>query len=113
MICQIAVSVPSCFQPIFRGKIVFMRSYELVLVLRPTTIGAKQKKLVDTIKGWLKDFKIKGEEKGEKTLTFKIKRETRGLYFDMMLEGEVVPPDFEKKLFELDEVLTHLMLRIK
>ena len=91
-----------------------MRSYELVLVLRPSTTGVKQKKLIDTVKGWLKDFKVgTAEEKGEKTLAYKINRETKGLYFDMILEGEVIPMDFEKKLFELDEVLTHLMLRKK
>lgn len=90
-----------------------MRSYELVLVLRPSITSAQKKKLTDTIKGWLKDFTIKSEEKGEKALAYKIKKETKGLYSDMILEGEVVPLDFEKKLFELDEVLTHLMLRKK
>ena len=91
-----------------------MRTYELVLVLRPSVAAAGRKKLIDTIKGWLKDFKV-GEisEKGEKLLGYKINKETKGLYFDMILEGEVIPLDFEKKLFELDEVLTHLMLRKK
>ena len=92
-----------------------MRSYDLVLVLKTSAATSiAKKKLVDTISGWLKDFKIgKIEEKGEKQLGYKIKKEVKGLYATVELIGEVIPMDFEKRLLEREEVLTHLLLRTK
>ena len=91
-----------------------MRIYELILVLRSSVSLAQRKKLIDALSGWLKDFKIgKAEEKGEKLLAFKIKRELKGVYAVIELSGEVIPMDFEKRLLEREEVLTHLLLRKK
>ncbi len=70
--------------------------------------------MITGIKVLLKDLKIvKENEVGQKTLAYKIKRETSGFYFDFVLEGETVPADFEKKLLENENILRHLLLRTK
>lgn len=92
-----------------------MRSYELVLVLKASLSETQQKKLVDTIKGWLKDVKIaKVEEWGQKALSYRIKKEIAGVYLDWLLETKtVIPPDLEKKLLVNEDVLRHLLIRRK
>ena len=91
-----------------------MRSYELILVTKTSLTEALRKKLIAGVKVLLKDLKvIKENEVGQKTLAYKINRETSGYYFDFALEGENVPADFEKKLLENDNILRHLLLRTK
>lgn len=89
-----------------------MRNYQLVLVLKASLSEVQRKKLLETIKSWLKDVKIaKEEEWGQKPLTYSIKRETSGFYLNYQLETENFPLDFEKKLVSQDDVLRHLLLR--
>ena len=91
-----------------------MRSYELVLVTKTSLTDTLRKKLITGIKSLLKDLKIvKENEVGQKSLAYKIKRETNGFYWDFALEGETVPQDFEKKLMENENILRHLLLRTK
>ncbi len=91
-----------------------MRSYELILVAKTSLTDVLRKKLIAGIKVLLKDLKIvKENEVGQKALAYKIKRETNGFYLDFLLEGENIPPDFEKKLLENDNILRHLVLRTK
>ena|SRR3990167_5133330 len=106
-----------------------MRSYELILVTKVSLTDTLRKKLITAIKTLLKpasppaspnrgeqggDLKIvKENEVGQKSLAYKIKRETSGFYLDFTLEGETVPSDFEKKLLENDNILRHLLLRKK
>ena len=92
-----------------------MRSYELIIVLRPTLKEEDRKKQIDTIKTWLTDVKIVSEKDwGSKALAYKIKRELTGHYFDFILEAEAgLPIGFEKKLLEVDDVLRHLVIRTK
>jgi ribosomal protein S6 len=91
-----------------------MRSYELILVVKTSLTDTLRKKLVTSVRNLLKDLKItKENEVGQKTLAYKIKKETNGFYFDFTLEGETVPADFEKKLLENDDILRHLLLRTK
>lgn len=91
-----------------------MRSYELVLITRPSLSQTLSKKLITQIKSLLKDLKIvKENEMGEKRLAYKIKKETSGFYWDFFLEGEGVPHDFDKKLGEYDNILRHLVIRNK
>lgn len=91
-----------------------MRTYELIMVTKASLTEPLRKKLVAGVKTLLKDLKIvKENEVGQKTLAYKIKRETNGFYFDFALEGENVPSDFEKKLLENDNILRHLLLRTK
>ena len=74
----------------------------------------EREKLLDTIKGWLKDFQIKEESWGQKPLAYRIKREVAGFYHKLELEGEkALPTDFEKKLLNSEQVLRHLVLRKK
>jgi len=89
-----------------------MRVYEVVVVLKP--VGESQrKKLLEFVKVLLKDVKItKEDDLGSKALAYKIKGELSGHYYDLMLEGESFPSDFEKKLMENEEILRHLVLRI-
>lgn len=90
-----------------------MRAYELVLVLRPSLSAAVSKNLITAVKSILKDFKfVKENEVGQKTLGYKIKKETNGYYWDFWIEGEnAIPKDLEKKLIDNENVLRHLLLR--
>lgn len=91
-----------------------MRSYELILVVKTSLTEPLRKKLIASVKTLLKDLKIvKENEVGQKTLVYKIKRETSGFYLDFVLEGETIPQDFERKLLENDNILRHLVLRTK
>lgn len=91
-----------------------MRSYELILVVKTSLTEPLRKKLIASVKTLLKDLKIvKENEVGQKTLAYKIKRETSGFYLDFVLEGETIPQDFERKLLENDNILRHLVLRTK
>lgn len=92
-----------------------MRTYELVLVFRPSLTEAARKKMLETIKGWLKDVKIEKEDNwGLKALSYKIKKETSGFFSVLDLSSEKsVPLDLEKKLLEQDSVIRHLLIRKK
>lgn len=91
-----------------------MRLYELVLVVRPSIKEADRKKLLDTIKDWLKDVKINKENDwGQKPLAYSIKKEVAGHYYQLMLEGEAIAKDFETRLVRNEHILRHLMLRTK
>ena len=89
-----------------------MRSYQLVLVLKTSLTPAERKKFFENLKAWLTGLKITGEnEWGQKPLSYPIKKEAAGFYLEMMLMGENIPSDFEKKLLTNDGVLRHLLLR--
>ena len=92
-----------------------MRAYELVLILKASLSETQQKKLIDTIKQWLKDVKVvEVEEWGKKSLAYPIKKEVSGIFFDWSLEAkETIPQDFEKKLLANEDVLRHLLIRRK
>jgi ribosomal protein S6 len=91
-----------------------MRSYELILVVSPSLTDVLRKKLMASVRAMLKDLKITKEtEVGQKTLAYKIKKNTNGFYFDLFLEGENIPADFDKKILENDKILRYLLLRTK
>ena len=89
-----------------------MRAYELALVLKTSLSDSQRKKALDAIKALLKDLKITKEQTiGEKSLSYKIKKENSGYYMDFLFEGENIPVDFEKKLINNEDVLRHLLIR--
>ncbi|MBI4078793.1 MAG: 30S ribosomal protein S6 [Candidatus Levybacteria bacterium] len=92
-----------------------MRTYELVLVLRPSLTEAKLKKVLGTIKGWLKPASITKEDVwGAKPLAYKIKRETSGYYTVLHLKAEEsLDTGIEKRLVTDEDVLRHLLIRRK
>ena len=91
-----------------------MRIYELALVLKTSLSDTQRKKVLDTIKSFLKGLKItKEEEKGEKKLAYKIKKQDSGFYMNFAFEGENIPSDIEKKLLNNEDVLRHLLSRKK
>ena len=92
-----------------------MRVYELVLVLKTSLNETNRKKLLETIKGLLKDAKIVKEENlGQKPLSYSIKKEIAGFYVNLAFELKTeMPADFEKKLITNDNILRHLLLRSK
>lgn len=91
-----------------------MRNYELVLVFSTNLSEAQRGKLLDIVKGWLKEVKVtKEEDWGSKALQYKIKGQETGHYFDLLLEAETMPSDFEKRLFDNEDVLRHLLVRTK
>lgn len=92
-----------------------MRLYELVLVLRSSLKDDERKKLVQSVKDALKDFKIiKDEEWGMKPLSYKIKKELSGHFHLMHVEGEKgIDSGFETSLIRNDKILRHLLVRRK
>ncbi|HWY78982.1 MAG TPA: 30S ribosomal protein S6 [Candidatus Sulfotelmatobacter sp.] len=91
-----------------------MRTYELVLVVKPSVKEADRKKLLEQVKGWLGEVKVvKEEEWGQKALAYPIKKEDAGYYFQWYLEGETFPADFETRLIQNNDILRHLLLRMK
>jgi ribosomal protein S6 len=90
-----------------------MRTYEFVLVLRPIA-EPERKKVLETIKSWLKDVKVLSEnELGSKALKYKIKRELTGFYYNFQLGAEALPADFERRLLTNESVLRYLIIRRK
>lgn len=92
-----------------------MRSYDLVVVLRPSLKDVERKKLIDGIKTALKGMKVaKEEEWGQKPLAYTIKKEEAGYYLLFKLETEeTIPAGFEQKLLTNENILRHLLLRTK
>jgi small subunit ribosomal protein S6 len=92
-----------------------MRSYDLVVVVRPSLKDDERKKLVDTIKSFLVGVKFsKEEEWGQKPLAYSIKKEQAGYYYFFKFETEEsVPAGFEQKLLINENILRHLLLRTK
>lgn len=92
-----------------------MRIYELVLVFKISLSEEKRKKLLETIKSWLKDIKIaKEEDWGQKVLSYPIKKQDSGHYLFLSIEANSgVSSDFEKKLYGQEDILRHLLIRRK
>jgi small subunit ribosomal protein S6 len=91
-----------------------MRTYELVLVVNPSVKEAERKKLLEQIKGWLGKVKVtKEDDWGQKALAYPIKKEDSGHYYQLFLEGETFPSDFETRVIQNSDVLRHLLLRTK
>lgn len=91
-----------------------MRTYELVLVVKPSVKEADRKKLLEQFKGWLGEVKVtKEEDWGQKALAYPIKKEDSGHYYQLFLEGETFPKDFETKVFQNVNILRHLLIRTK
>ena len=90
-----------------------MRNYQLVLVLKTSLSEANRKKFLENVKSWVKGAKFtKEEDLGEKTLAYKIKRETTGFYVNYLFElKDELSKDLEKKLMANEDVLRHLLLR--
>ena len=98
-----------------------MRKYEFVMIARSTLKEADLKKLLETVKDWLKGIKIaKEEDWGQKPLSYTIKKEAAGHYFMLQLEADQkddgkggLPRDFEERILRQDNIIRHLMLRTK
>jgi small subunit ribosomal protein S6 len=85
------------------------------MVMRPSLSESERKKLLDSVKDWLKGVKVtKEEDLGQKPLAYKIKKEIAGVYHILHLETETsVPADIEKRLMNTDAVIRHLLVRTK
>lgn len=91
-----------------------MRTYELVVVVKSSVKEADRKKLLEQVKGWLGKVKVtKEEDWGQKALAYPIKKEDSGHYYQLFLEGETFPTDFETRVLQNNSVLRHLLLRTK
>ncbi len=88
-----------------------MRTYEIVLIVRPVAEAAR-KKAVDSVKALLKGMKFKSEKEwGSKALKYKISHELTGFYYDFEVEGDVIPADFEKKVSLNEAIIRYLVIR--
>lgn len=92
-----------------------MRAYELVMVLRSSLSEAQRNKLVETVKTWFGEVKVKKEDEwGQKPLSYPIKKEVSGFYLDFLVEAtEGISLDLEKRLLGNENVLRHLLIRRK
>ena len=89
-----------------------MRTYELVLVIKPSVSESERKKLLEQVKAWLGTLKAtKEDDWGSKALKYPIKKELTGHYFALTLEGDVVPQDLEKRILNQENILRHLLVR--
>ena len=88
-----------------------VKTYQFVFIIRPTLSDTERKKLIETIKTFLKTANVvKIEEWGQKVLAYPIKREESGFYVSLTLEGHIKTVEFEKKLHEHENVLRSLLL---
>ncbi|MEK7551233.1 MAG: 30S ribosomal protein S6 [Patescibacteria group bacterium] len=88
-----------------------MRNYQLVLVVK-TTSEANTKKVLETVKEYLKSAKItKQDDLGEKTLAYPIQKQAKGIYFSFLFEAEDIT-GLEKRLFANEDILRYLILRV-
>lgn len=90
-----------------------MRSYKVVLVLKSDLTKDKKQKLLETVEKLSSLKTVKTDELGEKKLAYTIKREKKGDYVALSLEGEVLLPDFEKRMIIIEDILRHLTIRVK
>ena len=92
-----------------------MRLYDLIIVTRPSLSDAQKKKLLDSVKDFLKSVTVaKEEDWGQKPLAYKIKKEVAGVYHLLKLETDAsVPQGLEKRLVNDENILRHLLIRTK
>jgi ribosomal protein S6 len=92
-----------------------MRSYDLVIVVRPSLKDEERKKLIGVVKDLLGGVKfIKEEDGGQRPLAYSIKKEQAGYYYFFKFETEAsVQTGFENKLLLNENILRHLLLRTK
>lgn len=89
-----------------------MRNYQLVLVLKASLTDANRKKLLETVKGFLKSVKFsKEEDLGEKQLAYPIKKESKGIYYNFLFEAEDIA-GLDKRLLGNEDILRFLLLRV-
>ncbi|KKP80829.1 MAG: 30S ribosomal protein S6 [Candidatus Levybacteria bacterium GW2011_GWB1_35_5] len=90
-----------------------MRNYQLILVLKASLTEANRKKLLETVKGFLKSGKVsKQEDLGEKQLAYPIKKEGKGVYFNFLFETDENLKEMEKNLISNEDILRSLLLRV-
>lgn len=93
-------------------KLYFKMTYNLTLVLKSSLKEDQRKKLVETIKESFGKAEITEKEWGQKPLSYPIQKELSGYFLNMKAETDnVIPSDFEKKLFSNENILRHLFLR--
>lgn len=89
-------------------------TYNLTLVLKSTLKEGDIKKLVDSVKDAFGKGKVTERDWGQKPLSYPIKKEVSGHFVSITAEPEeVISKDFEKKLYNNNEILRHLLLRSK
>lgn len=91
-----------------------MRSYRLVLVLKSDLKKEKKGKLLEDVKKWVgKVASEKVSEVGERKFAYAIKRAQKGEYVALEFNSESVAADFEKRILMEEDILRHLLVRIK
>lgn len=91
-----------------------MRLYDVVLVVKTSLSEDKRKKLISSIKDFVKEGKFGKEElMGRKILSYPIKKETDGYFVQLTIEAEAIPSNFEKRILSQEDILRHLVIRKK
>lgn len=92
-----------------------MRSYELAVVLKTTTPEAQRKKVLESVKDWLKNATVTNvNDWGIKAFEYPIQKEQSGHYAIYSFETDTaLPEDLEKKVLGNDTIIRHLLVRKK
>lgn len=92
--------------------IIFMKKYQLVLLLKSDlSKTAKDKVLTEAKKTLGKISKEKVESLGEKKLAYVIKGNQKGEYVLLNFESELIPKEFEKAINIVENILRYLLIR--
>lgn len=90
-----------------------MRSYKLIVVLKSDLGKEKKAKLLETVGTWAGAKDAKTIELGEKKLSYAIRHERKGDYVALEFGSDKIDQGFERRLAVQEDILRHLMLRMK
>lgn len=91
-----------------------MRNYKLVVLLKSNLKKEQKNKLINDIKIWAGSVKNdKVTEIGEKKLAYPIKKASQGELVMLEFDQETMPTEFERRLAIQDDILRHLLVRMK
>ena len=86
-----------------------MNKYEIMFIVKSTMESADVKKLVESLKGKVVEYK----ELGSKKLAYPINKELNGYYFVMQVEADKdIINEFDRKIRLDENVLRHLIIRL-
>lgn len=101
-----------------------MRSYRLVLLLKSDLKKERKQGILKDVEKWAGRQILSGgkarksgngeiKELGERKLAYPIKRELKGEYILLEFEAEKVEAGLEKRIQMEEDILRHLLVRVK
>lgn len=91
-----------------------MRTYKLVLLLKSSLKKDQKEKILDNVKKWAGETKNdKVDNLGEKKLAYIITKQKSADYVALNFETERVAQDLDKRILMEEDILRHLLIRVK